>query len=187
MNKFWRWLVLGNLLLVAVVAAGMTAQKENISRNGRTVLLKLAPVDPRSLMQGDYMRLNFALGDDMRHFFVKKEGLEGNSGYWQVRDKVKEKGMTRGRVVIRLDAENRAEFVRFDDGGGLADGEMLLRYWGFFSDRGGGMACFGSESFMFEEGKADVFAKAVYGELRVAPDGGSVLVGLRDAGLKKLE
>ncbi|XOT97907.1 GDYXXLXY domain-containing protein, partial [Alcaligenes pakistanensis] len=28
---------------------------------GQTVLLELAPVDPRSLMQGDYMSLNFAL------------------------------------------------------------------------------------------------------------------------------
>ena len=40
---------------------------------GDTVLLALAPVDPRSLMQGDYMRLRFAITDDIRQVFKKQD------------------------------------------------------------------------------------------------------------------
>ena len=38
-------------------------QREQLLTDGRIVLLELSPVDPRSLMQGDYMRLNFAAAD----------------------------------------------------------------------------------------------------------------------------
>ena len=36
-----------------------SATKETLIRDGRPVFVELAPVDPRSLMQGDFMRLNF--------------------------------------------------------------------------------------------------------------------------------
>jgi uncharacterized membrane-anchored protein len=52
---FW----LGLVLCLAVPNA-MVAMKERSLRGGRTVLLRLAPADPRSIMQGDYMRLNYA-------------------------------------------------------------------------------------------------------------------------------
>jgi uncharacterized membrane-anchored protein len=44
----------------------------------------------------------------------------------------------------------------------------------------------GAESFFFEEGSAAQFERAKFGELKVAPDGSSVLVGLRDAELRRL-
>src|SRR5690606_16735816 len=50
-----------SLLGVLVVANGGIWQKEQLIRDGRPVFVELAPVDPRSLMQGDFMRLNFNL------------------------------------------------------------------------------------------------------------------------------
>ncbi|MCP4195431.1 MAG: GDYXXLXY domain-containing protein [Planctomycetaceae bacterium] len=41
----------------------------------------------------------------------------------------------------------------------------------------------GTDSFFFQEGHAKDYANAKYGELKVAPRGGSVLVGLRNADL----
>ena len=35
--------------------------KERIKTNGERIFLALAPVDPRSLMQGDYMALRFEI------------------------------------------------------------------------------------------------------------------------------
>jgi uncharacterized membrane-anchored protein len=49
---------------VALVLAGVNwsiYSKERIKTHGERVLLELAPVDPRSLMQGDYMALRFSL------------------------------------------------------------------------------------------------------------------------------
>src|SRR5690606_10833586 len=51
-------LLAGLLLILAVVNVGIW-QRERILATGRTVVLALAPVDPRSLMQGDYMALRF--------------------------------------------------------------------------------------------------------------------------------
>ncbi|MGD1984388.1 MAG: GDYXXLXY domain-containing protein, partial [Chromatiaceae bacterium] len=40
-------------------------QKEDIIENGETLLLRLAPQDPRSLLQGDYMALRYAMTRDI--------------------------------------------------------------------------------------------------------------------------
>lgn len=48
-------------VLVLVVANAAIWQKESLIKNGQPVFVELAPVDPRSLMQGDFMRLNFAV------------------------------------------------------------------------------------------------------------------------------
>ncbi len=40
---------------------------------------------------------------------------------------------------------------------------------------------------MFEEGKAEAFSRARFAELRVAPDGRSVLVGLCDEDGRRIE
>ena len=45
--------VLGLLLILLAVNWSIYKQ-EQVLAQGKTVLLKLAPVDPRSLMQGDY-------------------------------------------------------------------------------------------------------------------------------------
>ena len=36
-------------------------RNERLLASGETLYLELAPVDPRSLMQGDYMRLRYAV------------------------------------------------------------------------------------------------------------------------------
>ncbi|EJS88355.1 hypothetical protein AAUPMB_10280 [Pasteurella multocida subsp. multocida str. Anand1_buffalo] len=38
---------------------------EDILTNGESIILKTAPVDPRSLMQGDYMTLNYEILTDI--------------------------------------------------------------------------------------------------------------------------
>lgn len=54
-------LSLFGLLLVLGVINAMIATKERALDQGRTVILELAPADPRSLMQGDYMELQYSL------------------------------------------------------------------------------------------------------------------------------
>ena len=53
-------LVLGAFIVLALVNLQIFG-KEAIIRDGRTVLLRLAPVDPRSLIQGDYMALRYGI------------------------------------------------------------------------------------------------------------------------------
>ena len=151
-------LLFGGLLLVLAAVNVSVARKEALVANGQVVLVELAPVDPRSLISGDYMRLEYALAS--------------NAEVSWPRD---------GRLVVRLDERGVAQFVRRDDGRALAPDERLLQY-----RRRARRIRVGSDAFFFQEGHAARYADAKYGELRVDRAGGSVLVGLRDAALQPL-
>lgn len=56
-------LSLAGLILVLVVVNLMIAGKETALARGQSIFLELVPVDPRSLMQGDYMVLRYALAE----------------------------------------------------------------------------------------------------------------------------
>ncbi|WP_308809783.1 GDYXXLXY domain-containing protein [Archangium lansingense] len=156
--------IFGGLLLVVVVLVFQVVRKEQVLAHGTSVLLELAPVDPRSLMQGDYMVLDYAVSREAR--------LADDSG----------SGPKEGRLVLQLDENGVGRFVRHDaPGTPLAPGELLLRY-----KVRGHRVRLGAESFFFQEGHAERYEQAKYGELRVAGDGSSVLVGLRDAGRQPL-
>ncbi|RJS25768.1 hypothetical protein DRW03_04620 [Corallococcus sp. H22C18031201] len=154
--------ILGGLALVLGSALVLVAQKEAVVARGQPVLLRLAPVDPRSLMQGDYMQLNYAISAD-----------QGWDNEGRPRD---------GNLVLRLDSDGVGQFVRFDSPDvPLAPGEFRLRYR--IRDH---RVRLGAEAFFFQEGHADRYEHAQYGELRVADSGTSVLVGLRDENRKPL-
>lgn len=151
-------LLFGGLTLVLTTVNISIARKEQLLATGRPVLVELAPVDPRSLIQGDYMRLEYRLA-------------EHADASW-ARD---------GRMVVRLDHRGVAEFIRAHDGRALGPDELLLQY-----RRRSGRVRVGSDAFFFQEGHAGRYAGAKYGELRVDGSGGSVLVGLRDEALQPL-
>ncbi|WP_293650426.1 GDYXXLXY domain-containing protein, partial [Thiolapillus sp.] len=62
--KKLRFLLIGLVILV-VINIGIY-HKERLLAEGTPLLLKLAPMDPRSLMQGDYMALNYQISRDWR-------------------------------------------------------------------------------------------------------------------------
>jgi len=158
-------LILAGLLLALGVVNASILRYERLLDHGVPVLLELAPVDPRSLMQGDYMRLRFALSDEIAAA-RRAAGLTARSGY----------------AVLRPDARAVATFVRLqDEASPLQPGEVALRYR---VRRGAVLVA--SDAFFFAEGRAAHFAAARYGELRVADDGTALLAALRDAGLGAL-
>ena len=153
--------LLAGLVLVLAVVNGLVLHKELLLREGTRLFLELAPVDPRSLIQGDYMRLDYALTRD----------LQPPNPDWP-RD---------GRLVVRTDERGVAAFVRRDQGQPLEGNERFLRY----RIRGRRMQL-GAESFFFQEGQADLYQRARFAEFRVNPAGDLVLVGLRDEVLAPL-
>ena len=148
-------LILGGLVVALAVPAWGIVQKERLLASGDTVLLELAPVDPRSLIQGDYMRLNYSITRPIETQFN-----------WP-RD---------GAIVVTLDAQGVATFVRHHESQPLQPGERLLRYRK--RDRRVRVA---TDAFYFEEGSAARYVRARYGELKVDSEGNSVLVGMRDS------
>ena len=147
MRSWSFWIVLAGIL---ATVNGLIAHKEATLRSGRRMLLRLAPVDQRSLMQGDCMVLSYELERSVPTAALPRDG----------------------RVVVAVDHNDVAEFVRVHAGEPLAPGEQLLRY------RIRGRIRLGAESFFFQEGHDKLYRGARYGELRVAANGSSVLVGL---------
>jgi len=164
MNTNWirALIALGALLVLGTVNLSIIG-KERIRHDGASVYLALAPVDPRSLMQGDYMALRFALAQELEH------GSAGPSS-------APREGETRWAAVA-LDAQQVARLAAAD-----APSTLRLRY-----RIRSGRVWLGTNAFFFEEGSAERFASARYGEFRVDRDTGeAVLVGLRDAQLRAL-
>jgi len=149
-------------LIILSLANYSINSRERLLTEGSLVLLQLAPVDPRSLMQGDYMALRMQAANDLRSR-VAKESL---------RD---------GYVVLALDERRVGAFARVDDGSPLAANEARMRYR-VRNDQ----IKFATNAFFFQEGDASLYDKARYGEFRVGGDGESILTGLRDEQLSVL-
>jgi uncharacterized membrane-anchored protein len=128
--------------------------RERLLDTGQVVLLELAPVDPRSLMQGDYMALRFRVGNDIGP--VRRDAPAED-----------------GRIVVRLGEHGVASFVRREAGEPLAAGELRLRY----RVRAGNVK-FATNAYFFQEGTGRAYERARYGEFRVAPDGDMLLTHL---------
>jgi len=150
--------VLSGLALILFVANNDILAKRRIIADGQIVLLEIQPVDPRSLLQGDYMALRYADGA------MPPQDAAASLPH-------------RGTAILALDQDGIARFARLDDGAPLAAGEQRLHFKRFGESS---VLQYGAESFFFQEGDADLYADAKYGVLRVDADGNSVLVGLAD-------
>ncbi|WP_374678256.1 GDYXXLXY domain-containing protein [Piscinibacter sp.] len=161
--RFARAGIAVSLLAVLLVANLGIRDKETLIRDGRPVFVELAPVDPRSLMQGDFMRLNFN---------VPGEPAEQRSGMLRVQ---------RPRAVAQLDERGVARLLRIANGEPLQPGELHIELtpkqgrWILVSD-----------AWFFAEGEAQRWARARYGEFRVDAQGHALLVGLRGPDLQAL-
>ena len=63
MNRGKRAAFVVIVVLQLLVLALMIARRVHLLATGERVLLRCAPVDPRSLLSGDYVRLNFAISN----------------------------------------------------------------------------------------------------------------------------
>ncbi|MEH8110654.1 GDYXXLXY domain-containing protein [Aeromonas veronii] len=149
------------LLSGLAILAGINAtvwRYEHAMSSGEVVLLRLAPVDPRSLMQGDYMRLNYEIARELTNRDTRANQDKGSD-----------------TLVIRLDAHQVASLVADGKPDRLASDERLLqvhqseRQWQI-----------GPDAYFFEEGSGEQYETARYGEFRLQADGKTLLVGLRD-------
>ena len=143
-------------VVILIVANVGIYQKQTLVDSGRVVYLELAPVDPRSLMQGDYMALRFRVADEA-FGSVDKSTLPN------------------GRLVLTLDERNVGKFTRFDAGEPLGPGEVAIR----FRVRDN-TPRFATNAFFFEEGTSAEYARARFGEFRVSPSGDAILTKMRD-------
>ena len=153
------------LALVLVVMTMNIAKYENHLATGDTVLLALAPVDPRGFMQGDYMTLSYALERDV---FA---ALNRDPGSYPINEE--------GYVIVALDKHNVGQFVRLaanNQPDNLATDEMAI----YYRIRNGTMQL-ATNAFFFQEGHGEAFETAQYGLFRVNDKGEPLLTEMVDS------
>ena len=132
-------------------------RNEAVLAHGRVLVLELAPVDPRSMMQGDYMALGFVLQRDVRARLPDDDARDG----W---------------AVVSPDDAGVARFVELRDAMPPPSADRLAIQYRWRGRRLDMLP----DGYFFQEGTADAFAAARYGAFRVGDDGRVLLQALLD-------
>ena len=148
------------------------ANKEKHLSDGKTIYLELAPQDPRSLIQGDYMALQFIIANDLRRDLAVSSKKPDSSS---------STGNSDGIVIVALDKHGVAKYSRIDNDEILADNEIKIQ----FRLRGNKIK-FATNAFFFQEGKASIYQPARYGQFKVDKEGELLLTAMYDKELKEL-
>lgn len=182
------------LLLTAIISltyvGTIVVRHERVAASEGTVFLQLAPVDPLSLLQGQYMNVEFMAE---RQLYEESTQNIAKSGY--------------NLAVIELDERNIGtvrEFIpprpklskKQELSSTYGTGEFLL-FGVRLSPAGGNRKPQDAESrkyqisidqqqFMFQENMEDLYRDAKYGYFRVASDGSYQLIDLADENLTLL-
>ncbi|MCV6608336.1 MAG: GDYXXLXY domain-containing protein [Campylobacterales bacterium] len=139
--------------------------KEQTLEHGAVLRLELRPVDPRSLIQGDYMILDFELTEE-----INKLLPEASKNYSQ--------------VVLDIDDKSIGVFKSFvEEEINLGENQVILNFTYIQIDEEF-LSKVATTSYFFEEGTGKKYEKAKFGEFRVSKDGEAVLVYLLDKDLK---
>ena len=187
------WLV-GVFVIALLGAVNYKVQQfEDVLATGKPVVLKIAPVDPRSLMQGDYMVLNYAiLSEFQQSQFLSEsnESLESNesidAGEANETIGIDESSPSgkKAYILVHLDKNHVATFceeqseIPTDFKHCTPNVYLPIRYKGWLPE-------LPSQDYFFAEGKGEHYAQAEYAEYRFK-DGILLLARLLDKDLKGL-
>ncbi len=155
-------ILFGTLAVFLYLVNSSIITAENNITNGTVAYFELAPVDPRSLIQGDYMMLAYS---------IERDADIANVG-----------NHDRGQIVVSLDTQQVAHFERLHLGEiPLNDDEVLVNFYARNEQ-----VRVGVDSFFFQEGQADSYSDARYAEVRLLEDGGVMLINLADENLQTI-
>ena len=179
------------VLLQVAVLGFMAGQREHILRTGRIVFLKTAPVDPRDIFRGDYVRLRYDIsavrGDLLRDGLadLSEDDLRGS---YYMSGRQDEWRKIRGKPVygmLSVGANDIADLVFLTDKK-PSEGLFIrgrVEYPGF----GNLNVRYGIEAYFVEQGKGKEIEKAMFQSMRIplemevalGKDGTAVLKGYR--------
>ena len=191
------WLV-GVFVIALLGAVNYKVQQfEDVLATGKPVVLKIAPVDPRSLMQGDYMVLNYAILSEFQQSQVlpeSNESLESNESIdtLESNETTETTGIdesspsgNKAYILVHLDKNHVATFceaqseIPTDFKHCTPNVYLPIRYNGSWLPK------LPSQDYFFAEGKGEYYAQAEYAEYRFK-DGILLLARLLDKDLKGL-
>ena len=174
--------LVGVFLIALLGAVNYKVQQfEDVLATGKPVVLKIAPADPRSLMQGDYMVLNYAILSELQQSQFSSESNESNETTGI--DELSPSGK-KAYILVHLDKNHVATLceaqseIPTDFKHCTPNVYLPIRYKGWLPE-------LPSQDYFFAEGKGEHYAQAEYAEYRFK-DGILLLARLLDKDLKGL-
>ena len=171
--------LVGVFLIALLGAVNYKVQQfEDVLATGKPVVLKIAPADPRSLMQGDYMVLNYAILSDLQQSQFSSESNE-TTGI----DELSPSGK-KAYILVHLDKNHVATLceaqseIPTDFKHCTPNVYLPIRYKGWLPE-------LPSQDYFFAEGKGEYYAQSEYAEYRFK-DGILLLARLLDKDFKGL-
>lgn len=154
------FVVLNLLLLMIVFGYSVIKEEKNLKK--ATFYIKTVPVDPRSLIQGDYMVLNYDIAESARMEI-------GN--------------IRKGYIRIKMNDLKIAEFIRIDEEYlPPSNNEISIQF-----QKNGSNIDIGVNSYLFQEGTGNKFQKAQYAEVIELKNGKLRLKNLLDKNFIKIK
>ncbi|AVQ30020.1 GDYXXLXY domain-containing protein [Fusobacterium varium] len=154
------FVVLNLLLLMIVFGYSVIKEEKNLKK--ATFYIKTVPVDPRSLIQGDYMVLNYDIAESARMEI-------GN--------------IRKGYIRIKINDLKIAEFIRIDEEYlPPSNNEISIQF-----QKNGSNIDIGVNSYLFQEGTGNKFQKAQYAEVIELKNGKLRLKNLLDKNFIKIK
>jgi uncharacterized membrane-anchored protein len=138
--------------------------KTQTLEHGSVVKLKLAPRDPRGLLTGDYMTLNYDISNALRQSSSDKHAEDGY-------------------VLVNINAQGVGEFVSQSANYPALGLQQLAMQYRIREKE----TKFATNAFYFQEGQGKAFEAARYGEFRVNAKGELLLTHLLDENLVRID
>lgn len=182
MKKFLPLILAGFSILLFV---GLILKHEQHLANSQSIFVELAPVDPRSILQGDYMVLNYEL-----HFEGDAEADRGEEG--SLPDKKiaalekRIQDQTHLLSYIQLDDQHRVIQTSLDKSLLKIAPETSMSL--ILKNPSNRLANLypAANSFLFAEGLEPCYRNAKYAEIKVKDNGQALLADLVDQNLRDL-
>ncbi len=157
------------VLLLTFFNYSIFKQEEHI-KTATTVYFELAPLDPRSFMQGDYMDLSYQIENDISELYKEKE--------------YDQKMIERESIIVEFDDKKVGKFISlYKDGDKLSKNQILLPFR-YKTIRSIDISL--SDSYLFQEGTGELFVNAKYGVFKYA-DNKFILIALADENMKIID
>lgn len=169
---------LGLALFSVILFVGLIFKNEQHLKQSESIFIHLQPVDPRSLIQGDYMALNYQLN-------LTDLPKQGNRTYIPMNETVIQNKATI-LAYVELDAQHRVIKTSFDPR--LLEMNPKTTHRIFLKNPTNRLDTLypASRSFLFAEGLAECYQVAQYAEFKVDQQGHTILASLRGEHLQDL-
>lgn len=150
---------------------GLIAKNEWHLAHSKSIFIELKPVDPRSILQGDYMALAYELNLQTSKPLAENETLN---------QRIFNHASIHTKVI--LDSHSKVIRTTLEPNNLSAEQSLILknpenRYQALYP---------ASRSFLFAEGLAQCYEKAKYAEFKINQEGEVILFDLRGEELQPL-